>query len=317
MSADDIVPRGGRFAATGQRVHVRAPTAADTAAYVEAVTRSAGRLADFAVPDPHNLPAVIAAQSPTYRTFLICASEPAGGHGIVGRVNVANIVGGAFRSATIGYDAYDPYAGRGLFAEGLGLVLDLAFADEPAGLALHRVEANIQPANTRSAGVVRSLGFTHEGFSRDFLHMAGPDGRRAWRDHDRYAVLSTDWPAAPFHRRPSRRMAVVVSGRAGGSTSRLASQLATELHLPLFAEQVVAEHDTLWELLRLSPAGGVVECRLTPSQLRPGLASARFDPAVVPVVGASPEVDEHAVDEHEVDEREVVAIALRVRAAYA
>ena len=41
--------------AMGERVLVRPPTAADEPAYVEAVTRSSRRLADFAMPDPHNL----------------------------------------------------------------------------------------------------------------------------------------------------------------------------------------------------------------------------------------------------------------------
>ncbi len=294
---------------------MRPPSSADTAAYVEAVTRSAHRLADFAVPDPHNLPAVLAAQSPTYRSFLIHASDARGEHGIVGRVNVANVVAGAFRSATLGYDAYDPYAGHGLFGEGLRLVVDIAFADEPAGLGLHRVEANIQPANTRSAGVVRALGFSHEGFSRDFLHMAGPDRRRDWRDHDRYAVLSSQWPAPPYVRRPSRRMAVVVErapgdvahGLTAGLAGELAGELAEELALPRYAEQIGSDGGTLWELLAASPVGGVVECCLPPAQVRAGLARAGFDPAVVPIVAAAPDVAA----------REVVAVALRVRAAYA
>ncbi|HET7399268.1 MAG TPA: GNAT family N-acetyltransferase [Intrasporangium sp.] len=307
MSVEVPLPWADRFTATGQRVRVRPPTSADAAAYVEAVTRSAGRLSDFALPDPHNLPAVVAAQSATYRSFLILARDAAGDHGLVGRVNVANIVGGAFRSATLGYDAYDPYAGKGLFAEGLGLVLDIAFTDEPRGLGLHRVEANIQPANTRSAGVVRSLGFTHEGFSRGFLHMAGPDGRRDWRDHDRYAILSSDWPAAPYHRHSRTRLAAVVNLRPGWDAGRLAPQLAAELGLPLYGEHVVPDHDALWELLRISPVGGVVECRLSPPELRIGLARARFDPAVVPVVSSASEADK----------REVAALALRVRAAYA
>ena len=154
------------------------------------------------MPNPHNLPVVLDNQSPTYRTFMVHALDPEGAHGLVGRINVANVVEGAFRSATVGYDSYDPYAGRGLFVEGLRLTLDLVFADPPLGMGLHRVEANIQPANHRSAGLVRSLGFVHEGFSRDFLHLPGLDGRRDWRDHDRFTMLSTDWPAAPV---PSAR----------------------------------------------------------------------------------------------------------------
>ena len=200
------------FTATGERVEVRPPSPADIEAYAAAVTLSERRLADFAMPDPHNLPLVLDNQSPTYRTFMVHALEPEGSHGLVGRINVANVVGGAFRSATVGYDSYDPYAGRGLFAEGLRLALDLVFADQPQGMGLHRVEANIQPANHRSAGLVRSLGFVHEGFSRDFLHLPGLDGRRDWRDHDRFTMLSTDWPAVPYRPHGHRRIACVVTG---------------------------------------------------------------------------------------------------------
>ena len=211
------------FTATGDRVEVRPPTPADIPAYTAAVTLSARRLADFAMPDPHNLPVVIANQSPTYRTFMVHALDAEGSHGLVGRVNVANVVGGSFRNATVGYDSYDPYAGRGLFAEGLRLVLDLLFADPPRGMGLHRVEANIQPANHRSAGLARSIGFVHEGYSRDFLHLPGVDGRRDWRDHERFTMLSTDWPSVPYRAQGHRRVACVVDGPRVPATAGPAS----------------------------------------------------------------------------------------------
>lgn len=294
------------FRATGERVEVRPPTEADVPAYVEAVTRSARRLSEFAIPDPHNLPAVIAAQSAAYRTFMVWATDPAGDHGLVGRVNIANVVHGAFQSATMGYDAYDPYAGRGLFAEGLGLVVDLLFAAPPLGLGLHRVEANIQPANTRSAGLVRSLGFVHEGFSRHFLHLPGADGRRDWRDHDRYAVLSSEWPAAPFRRHHPRRIAVVVNGVPGWEDSvSLAHQLAVELDLPVFSTRTL-QPPQVWQLLESSPIGGIVEGLFSAQELRVDLARAGFRPGQVPVV--EPEAD--------LTRREVTGIALRARAAF-
>jgi ribosomal-protein-alanine N-acetyltransferase len=293
--------------ATGERVDVRPPTEADTAAYVEAVSRSARRLSDFAVPDPHNLPAVIASQSPTYRTFMIHALDPEGDHGLVGRVNVANVVRGAFLSATIGYDSYDPYAGRGLFAEGLELVVGLAFADEPVGMGLHRVEANIQPSNVRSAGLVRSLGFVHEGFSREFLNIPGlGDRHRAWRDHDRYAMLASEWPAVPYRPHRPHRMALVINGILSVEAKPLAHLVAAELSLPVFSSRAVTETPVLWELLRHSPVGGVVECHISPVELRIGLARAGFEAREAVVV--DPIADP--------TKQQVTALALRVRAAY-
>lgn len=286
------------FTATGDQVEVRPPTEADATAYREAVTRSSKRLSRFAVPDPENLPAVVAAQSPTYRTFMMWARDPGGDQnqgGLVGRVNVSNVVWGAFRSATIGYDAYDPYVGRGLFAEGLALALELAFADTPLGMGLHRVEANIQPTNTRSAGLVRSLGFVHEGFSRGFLHLPGVDGRRDWRDHDRYAMLATDWPAVPYRHQSGRRFAVVVRASPVWDPAGLAPLLAAELGVPLYTAGPGLALPVLFELLRVSPVGGVVECRTSSAELRIGLARARFDPAVVPVLDPVEDVTRAAV----------------------
>lgn len=303
MSTDPIV----HVPVRGDRVEVRPPTAADEPGYLAAVTQSARRLSDFAMPDPHNLPAIIAAQSATYRTFMVHALEPVGDHDLVGRANVANVVRGAFCSATIGYDAYDPYVGQGLFAEGLELILDTVFADEPRGMGLHRIEANIQPANIRSAGLVRSLGFVHEGFSRDYLYLPGHDGRRDWRDHDRYTMLATDWPGVPYRHPTTRRMAAVVAGPPALGPTGLAPQLAVELGVPLYSTSTVDRLPVLFELLRASPRGGIVEGKVAGPELRMGLARAGLDAAKVPVFQPMPDASK----------REVVEKALQVRAAFA
>lgn len=98
---------------------------------------------------------------------------------LVGYVNVANIVGRAFRSASLGYGAFSDHAGRGLMTGGLRAVVQTAFDD----LGLHRVEANIQPANRRSVALVARCGFKKEGYSPRFLLVDGD-----WRDHERWAL---------------------------------------------------------------------------------------------------------------------------------
>jgi ribosomal-protein-alanine N-acetyltransferase len=111
---------------------------------------------------------------------------------LAGVVNVNGIIRYSFQSGSLGYYAFHPYGGLGLMAEGLRLVIDRGFGE----LALHRLEANVQPPNTRSIRLVEGLGFTFEGLSRRFLKIGG-----RWKDHQRWALLSEDWRAQASHRR--------------------------------------------------------------------------------------------------------------------
>jgi ribosomal-protein-alanine N-acetyltransferase len=63
------------------------------------------------------------------------------------------------------------------------LALRFAFQE----LRLHRVEANIQPANKRSLALAKTAGFRREGFSPRYLKIGG-----RWRDHERWAILAED-----------------------------------------------------------------------------------------------------------------------------
>ena len=103
---------------------------------------------------------------------------------LVGYVNVNNIVRGGFQSGFLGYGAFASHAGQGFMTRGMRAVLDVVFGD----LGLHRVEANIQPANRRSINLVRRLGFEREGFSPGYLMVDGQ-----WRDHERWALRTESW----------------------------------------------------------------------------------------------------------------------------
>ena len=105
---------------------------------------------------------------------------------VVGVVNLSEIVRGAFQSAYLGYFGMSGFQGRGLMREGLSLVIDHAFGE----LALHRIEANIQPGNAASIALVKRAGFVKEGYSRRYLKICG-----RWRDHERWAVIAEDWRA--------------------------------------------------------------------------------------------------------------------------
>ncbi len=170
------------------RVHIRAPEPADAPAYRQAVLRSAEHVGRWNPVEPDGLPELLRRQGPVLRTFLILDEDTGG---IVGKCNVANIVMGRFRNASLGYDSYVPFAGTGRMSEGLRLVVDRCFAREPQGLGLHRLEINVQPENERSVAMARRLGFRHEGFTPRMLYL-----NDAWRDHERFALTVEEWPGA-------------------------------------------------------------------------------------------------------------------------
>lgn len=170
----------------GFRVGVRQVRDEDAAAYRDAVLRSLELISRWNPARPDGFPDILAAQGPAMCTYLVVDLEDGG---LAGKINVANIARGAFRNATLGYDAYLPYAGTGRMTEGLRLVVDRAFTPAArGGLDLHRLEINVQPGNGRSISLAKRLGFRHEGFSPRMIHING-----AWRDHERYAMTAEEW----------------------------------------------------------------------------------------------------------------------------
>jgi len=89
------------------------------------------------------------------------------------------------RGGEIGW-VFDPtHANRGFATEAAGLVLDLAFRD----LGLHRVAAQLDPRNERSAALCRRLGMRLEAH---FLRNEWFKGE--WADLAVYALLAEEWP---------------------------------------------------------------------------------------------------------------------------
>ena len=116
----------------------------------------------------------------TDRSLLVCDADDGS---ITGVMNLSQIVMGPFRSAFLGYYAFEPFAGRGYMSAAMPLLLRYAF-DE---LGLHRVQANVQPENAASIALVRRAGFHREGYSPRYLFIRG-----AWRDHEQWAMLADD-----------------------------------------------------------------------------------------------------------------------------
>lgn len=102
---------------------------------------------------------------------------------LAGVINLNEIVRGSFESAFLGYYAFLGMSGQGYMEAGLRAMLRLAFKE----VGLHRLEANIQPHNTRSIALVERIGFRFEGFAPRYLKIGG-----RWRDHERYAITRED-----------------------------------------------------------------------------------------------------------------------------
>ncbi len=117
----------------------------------------------------------------SFEFMLACRPEDGA---IVGYFDISQIVRGPLQSAYLGYGGVADHARQGYMGAALRLVLARAFGE----LALHRLEANIQPGNEPSLALVRRAGFVKEGFSERYLKIGG-----RWRDHERWAIRSEQW----------------------------------------------------------------------------------------------------------------------------
>jgi [ribosomal protein S5]-alanine N-acetyltransferase len=166
------------------RVVLRTPVPADRAELL-ALARVSRRLHRPWVYPPEDARAFAAylqrTRGEAFVSLLACRQEDGA---IVGVFNLSQLFYGGFCNAYLGYWAGAPYAAQGYMREGLALVLRYAFRT----LRLHRVEANVQPGNTRSVALLRAAGFREEGFSPRYLKVGG-----RWRDHLRFALTREDW----------------------------------------------------------------------------------------------------------------------------
>ncbi len=162
------------------RIYFRPMVASDRGELLALTTSSRGLHAPWIAPPltPHMFKVYLRrTQRDDHQGYAICLH---GSGEMVGVININNVIAGSFRSASLGYYAAGAHTGNGYMREGLLQVKDHLFRE----LGLHRIEANIQPANEASIRLVRSCGFEHEGLSRRFLYING-----AWRDHERWAAI--------------------------------------------------------------------------------------------------------------------------------
>jgi [ribosomal protein S5]-alanine N-acetyltransferase len=168
---------------SGARTYLRAPTARDERRFLDLV-RASKKLHGGWVSPPATSKAfrdyLARMRKEDGQAFFVCRRED---DEIVGVINASQIFRGSLCSAYLGFYALAHDAGGGYMTEGLGLVLRHAFGP----MKLHRLEANIQPANERSIALVKRCGFRLEGFSPRYLKVGG-----RWRDHERWAILAEE-----------------------------------------------------------------------------------------------------------------------------
>ena len=112
--------------------------------------------------------------------FVLVRDEDAA---VVGRVNVNNIVRGAFHSADLGYWIDASLAGRGLMTRAVAAVCEHAASD----LELHRLQASTLLHNAASQRVLAANGFERIGMAPKYLRIAGE-----WQDHVLFQRILTD-----------------------------------------------------------------------------------------------------------------------------
>lgn len=88
------------------------------------------------------------------------------------------------RRAEVGFILSPDHAGRGLASDAVHTAIRFGIAE----MDLHRVEADVDPANAASIRLLERLGFQREGHFRDRWFTFG-----SWKDSAMYGLLAADF----------------------------------------------------------------------------------------------------------------------------
>jgi [ribosomal protein S5]-alanine N-acetyltransferase len=113
--------------------------------------------------------------------FMFPKEEPGT---VIGTINFFGIVRKVAHYCILGYGIDAASEGKGLMTEALEKAISYVF-DE---MLLHRIMANYMPDNERSGKLLRRLGFSVEGYARDYLYFHGQ-----WRDHVLTSLTNDNW----------------------------------------------------------------------------------------------------------------------------
>ncbi len=113
-------------------------------------------------------------------SFLIFRKQD---NALLGGATLSNIRRGVAQTASLGYWIGRSYARQGYMSEALSALLDFGFEH----LGMHRIEAACLPQNEASKTLLNKLGFSEEGYARQYLRING-----SWQDHVLFAILRND-----------------------------------------------------------------------------------------------------------------------------
>ncbi len=116
---------------------------------------------------------------------------------IVGYVSLMDLQRKIFQNAYLGYLILNTHWGKGYCPEAVQAALEIGFRK----FNLHRIEAGIDPRNSRSIAVAKRLGMRREGKSLRRLFLSGQ-----WNDMYSYVVTCEDlkikWKPTPWNKVP-------------------------------------------------------------------------------------------------------------------
>lgn len=141
---------------------------------------SHGPLADLPAMDAYLDEMMASAQTGPYRAWVVV--ERHGGRAI-GTVSFGSWQLDHGR-ADIGFTLNQAFQGRGLAREAVETALTFGFG----AMGLHRVEADVDPENVASIGLLERIGFNREGYLPERWFTYGE-----WRDTVLFGLLASNW----------------------------------------------------------------------------------------------------------------------------
>ncbi|MEM6780945.1 MAG: GNAT family protein [Pseudomonadota bacterium] len=104
-------------------------------------------------------------------------------HALIGGINLNSVCRGAAQNASLGYWIDEAYERQGFMSEAARIIIQYAFET----LKLHRINAECLPDNERSINLLKTLGFTEEGFAKSYFQIKG-----IWQDHVLFGLVNPD-----------------------------------------------------------------------------------------------------------------------------